>query len=62
MDEIAGWKHENVLFEPSCSYAISTRSHQCFDVVLGDLGLTPYQASSPRGPARPLPRGPDHSG
>jgi hypothetical protein len=47
MDEIHRWKQENVLFEPSRSYAISTRFHQYFDVLLGDLGLSPYRKSNP---------------
>jgi dimethylaniline monooxygenase (N-oxide forming) len=47
MAEIHRWKQENVLFEPSRSYAVSTRFHQYFDVLLGDLGLSPYRKSNP---------------
>jgi len=47
MDEVHRWKQENTLFEPSRSYAISTRFHQYFDVLLGDLGLSPYRKSNP---------------
>ena len=47
MAEIQRWKQEHVLFEPSRSYAVSTRFHQYFDVLLGDLGLSPYRKSNP---------------
>lgn len=47
MAEIHRWKQEHVLFEPSRSYAVSTRFHHYFDVLLGDLGLSPYRKSNP---------------
>lgn len=47
IEEIRGWKRENILFEPSRGCAISTRFHQYADVMLGDLGLNPYRKRNP---------------
>lgn len=47
VDEIRAWKREHVLFEPSRGCAINTRFHQYLDVMLGDLGLSPYRKSNP---------------
>lgn len=46
IEEIRAWKREHVLFEPSRGCAINTRFHQYLDVLLGDLGLTPYRKSN----------------
>lgn len=40
------WKRANILFEPSRSCAISTRFHQYLDVMLMDLGVSPYRKQS----------------
>lgn len=37
------WKRANILFEPSRAYAINTRFHQYLDVMLTDLGVSPYR-------------------
>lgn len=47
IDEIRSWKREHILFEPSRGCAISTRFHQYADVLLGDLGLSPYRKKNP---------------
>lgn len=47
VEEIRRWKRDHVLFEPSRGVAVSTRFHQYFDVLLGDLGLSPYRKSNP---------------
>jgi cation diffusion facilitator CzcD-associated flavoprotein CzcO len=46
IEEVRAWKRANILFEPSRSCAVSTRFHQYFDVLLGDLGLRPYRKPS----------------
>jgi cation diffusion facilitator CzcD-associated flavoprotein CzcO len=47
IDEIRRWKEEHILFEPSRGGAVSTRFHQYFDVLLGDLGLPHRRKSNP---------------
>jgi hypothetical protein len=43
IDEIRRWKHEHVLFDSSRATAVNTRFHQYVDVMLGDLGLSPFR-------------------
>lgn len=45
--EIRRWKHEHVLFDPSRATSVSTRFHQYVDVLLRDLGLSPYRKHDP---------------
>lgn len=47
IDRIREWKRANVGFEPSRSCAVSTRYQQYLDVLLGDLGFSPYRKSNP---------------
>ena len=47
MAALQAWKREHTLFEPSRSCAVNTRFHQHLDVLLRDLGLTPYRKSNP---------------
>ena len=50
LDAIANireWKRANVNFEPSRSCAVSTRYQQYLDVMLADLGFSPYRKSNP---------------
>lgn len=37
------WKRDHIQFEPSRSCAVSTRFQQYLDLMLGDLGLSPYR-------------------
>ncbi|MBZ5714815.1 flavin-containing monooxygenase [Nannocystis pusilla] len=37
------WKRENILFEPSRGCATAVRFHQYVDVMLGDVGVSPYR-------------------
>jgi hypothetical protein len=41
--EIRSWKEKHVAYEPTRSYSTSTRFHQYLDVLLKDLGLSPYR-------------------
>lgn len=43
VEHIRDWKRANTTFEPSRSCAVSTRYQQYLDVVLQDLGLSPYR-------------------
>lgn len=43
IEAVRQWKRDNILFEPSRSCAINTRYHQYLDVMLADLGLSPYR-------------------
>lgn len=47
IEVVRAWKREHILFEPSRSCAIATRFHQYLDVMLGDLGLSPYRKRWP---------------
>lgn len=47
IEEIRRWKHEHVLFDSSRATAVSTRFHQYVDVLLGDLGLSPFRKGNP---------------
>lgn len=46
VERVRDWKRKNTLFEPSRSYGIATRFHQYLDVMLSDLGVSPYRKSS----------------
>ncbi|HYE54564.1 MAG TPA: hypothetical protein VD996_06960, partial [Chitinophagaceae bacterium] len=37
------WKRTYINFDPARSYSTSTRFHQYIDVLLKDLGLSPYR-------------------
>ena len=43
MAAVQQWKRANILFEPARSGAINTRFHQYLDVMLSDLGVSPYR-------------------
>ncbi|MCZ6892719.1 MAG: hypothetical protein O7H40_01565, partial [Gammaproteobacteria bacterium] len=43
IDYVKDWKRRNIHFEPSRSCAISTRFQQYIDVMLIELGLSPYR-------------------
>ena len=43
MQRVRDWKRENIQFEPSRSLATSTRFQQYIDILLKDLGLSPYR-------------------
>ena len=52
------WKRAHTQFEPTRAYLISNHFHQYFDVLLGDLGVTPWrkgnrnaEINAPYGPA-----------
>ena len=47
IEEIRRWKHEHVLFDPSRATAVNTRFHQYTDVLLRDLGLSPWRKRNP---------------
>lgn len=47
IEVIRNWKRANVNFEPSRSCAVSTRYQQYLDVMLADLGFSPYRKSNP---------------
>jgi dimethylaniline monooxygenase (N-oxide forming) len=46
IDRVRTWKRTHIAFEPSRSCAVSTRYHQYLDVMLRDLGLSPYRKSN----------------
>jgi dimethylaniline monooxygenase (N-oxide forming) len=46
IERVRDWKRAHIEFEPSRSCATSTRYHQYLDVMLGDLGLSPYRKSN----------------
>ncbi len=43
VEEIRTWKRMNIAFEPSAGCAVSTRYQQYLDVLMLDLGLSPYR-------------------
>jgi dimethylaniline monooxygenase (N-oxide forming) len=43
MERVHAWKEENIQFEPSRSLATSTRFQQYIDILLKDLGISPYR-------------------
>jgi dimethylaniline monooxygenase (N-oxide forming) len=44
---VRDWKRQHSLFEAARSYGIATRFHQYFDVMLADLGVSPYRKQNP---------------
>ncbi len=45
-EHVHAWKRENTMFEPTRAYLISNHFHQHFDVLLGDLGVTPWRKAN----------------
>jgi len=43
IEYIRQWKRANIQFEPSRSCAINTRFQQYIDIMLKDLGVSPYR-------------------
>jgi hypothetical protein len=43
IDTVRQWKREHINFEPSRSCAVNTRFQQYIDILLQDLGLSPYR-------------------
>jgi Predicted flavoprotein involved in K+ transport len=43
VDHVRAWKRKNIHFEPSRSCAINTRFQQYLDIMLSDLGQSPYR-------------------
>jgi dimethylaniline monooxygenase (N-oxide forming) len=43
IDRVRAWKRAHVTFEPSRACAVATRHHQYLDILLQDLGLSPYR-------------------
>jgi dimethylaniline monooxygenase (N-oxide forming) len=46
IERVRTWKRAHIEFEPARSCATSTRYHQYLDIMLGDLGLSPYRKSN----------------
>jgi hypothetical protein len=46
IERVRAWKRAHIAFEPSRSCAVSTRYHQYLDIMLGDLGISPYRKSN----------------
>lgn len=59
VEHVRSWKRANIHFEPSRSCAVNTRFQQYLDIMLTDLGVSPYrklpnviaEVFSPYGPA-----------
>ena len=47
VEHVRAWKRAHVHFEPSRSCATSTRFQQYLDVLLLDLGVSPYRKGNP---------------
>lgn len=43
VEHVRKWKRDNIHFEPSRSCAVNTRFQQYLDLVLSDLGVSPYR-------------------
>ncbi|MBA3348892.1 MAG: NAD(P)/FAD-dependent oxidoreductase [Actinobacteria bacterium] len=43
VEHVRGWKRANIHFEPSRSCAVNTRFQQYLDIMLADLGISPYR-------------------
>jgi dimethylaniline monooxygenase (N-oxide forming) len=43
VERVRAWKRANIVFEPSRSCAINTRYQQYLDMLLQDLGVSPYR-------------------
>lgn len=46
IERVRAWKRTHIAYEPSRSCAVNTRYHQYLDVMLRDLGLSPYRKSN----------------
>ncbi len=59
VEHVRSWKRANIHFEPSRSCAVNTRFQQYLDIMLSDIGVSPYrkipnvfaEVFSPYGPA-----------
>ena len=47
IERVRKWKREHINHEPSRSCAINTRYHQYLDIMLNELGISPYRKSNP---------------
>lgn len=47
IERVRAWKRANVTFEPSRACAVSTRHQQYLDIMMQDLGLSPYRKPNP---------------
>lgn len=43
IQRVSEWKKNNIAFEPTRSYLILTRFQQYLDILLRDLGISPYR-------------------
>lgn len=43
MESVRGWKREHIKFENARSCAVSTRFQQYIDIMLKELGVSPYR-------------------
>lgn len=43
VEQVRSWKRANIHFEPSRSCAVNTRFQQYLDIMLADLGVSPYR-------------------
>ncbi|MGH7804146.1 MAG: hypothetical protein ACREQJ_07340 [Candidatus Binatia bacterium] len=43
VEHVRSWKRAHINFEPSRSCAVSTRFQQYLDIMLADLGISPYR-------------------
>ncbi|HXD09981.1 MAG TPA: hypothetical protein VN653_07965, partial [Anaerolineales bacterium] len=43
IERVRAWKRANIQFEPSRSVAVNTRFQQYIDILLKDLGISPYR-------------------
>ena len=43
VEHVRSWKRANIHFEPSRSCAVNTRFQQYLDIMLADLGVSPYR-------------------
>jgi cation diffusion facilitator CzcD-associated flavoprotein CzcO len=43
IEKVRKWKRDNIQFEPSRSVAVNTRFQQYIDILLKDLGISPYR-------------------
>ncbi len=43
VERVRAWKRAHIAFEPSRSCAVNTRYQQYIDILLGDLGVSPYR-------------------
>lgn len=46
IEHVRAWKRAHIAFEPSLSCGVNTRYQQYLDVMLRDLGLSPYRKSN----------------